>query len=115
MKDWKKVSYLPEKPVETSVGKKIPKAKSLFFSFFEVDSNHEQDVLAGLANANWNGNKVSVELSKPPSSSNDFRKSSKGSWKKKPHTKRKSNSNRRKDGGKRRSGGEGADELFGGY
>ena len=66
------------------------------FSFFEIDSNHEKDVLAGLANANWNGNKVSVELSKPPSSGGDFRKSSKGNSKKRFGPKRKSSSNKRK-------------------
>ena len=71
------------------------------FSFFEVDSNHEKDVLAGLANANWNGNKVSVELSKPPSSGGDFRKSSKGNGKKRFVPKRKSSSNKRKSGGRR--------------
>jgi len=71
------------------------------FSFFEIDSNHEKDVLAGLANANWNGNKVSVELSKPPSSGGDFRKSSKGNSKKRFGPKRKSSSNKRKSGGRR--------------
>ena len=75
------------------------------FSFFEVDSNNEQDILAGLANANWNGNKVSVELSKPPSSSDDFRKSSKGSGRKRFDAKRKSSNNRKKSDGRRRSGG----------
>ena len=78
------------------------------FSFFEVDSNHKQDVLAGLANANWNGNKVSVELSKPPSSGGDFRKSSKGSGRKRFDAKQKSSSNRRKSGGRRSGGGEGS-------
>tara|TARA_B100002003_G_scaffold215138_1_gene213792 strand:- start:613 stop:2433 length:1821 start_codon:yes stop_codon:yes gene_type:complete len=78
------------------------------FSFFEVDSNHEQDVLAGLANANWNGNKVSVELSKPPSFGSDFRKSSKGSGRKRFDAKQKSSSNRRKSGGRRSAGGKGS-------
>ena len=78
------------------------------FSFFEVDSNHEQDVLAGLANANWNGNKVSVELSKPPSSGGDFRKSSKGNGRKRFDPKRKISSNRRKSGGRRSGGVEGS-------
>ena len=44
------------------------------FSFFEVDSNHEKDVLSGLADANWNGNRVSVEISKPPTLDRDGRK-----------------------------------------
>ena len=37
------------------------------FSFFEIDSNHEKDVLNAFSNAEWNGTKVAVELSKPPS------------------------------------------------
>jgi len=73
------------------------------FSFFEVDSNHEKDVLAGLANANWNGNKVSVELSKPPSYGGEFRKSSKENGKKRFDPKRKRSSNRRRSGGGRSS------------
>jgi len=42
------------------------------FSFFEVDSNYEKDILSALMNINWNGNKISVELSKPPSSSDSI-------------------------------------------
>jgi len=48
------------------------------FSFFEVDSNHEKDVLSGLADANWNGNRVSVEISKPPTLDRDGRKNLSG-------------------------------------
>tara|TARA_B100000902_G_scaffold111992_1_gene113235 strand:- start:14669 stop:16489 length:1821 start_codon:yes stop_codon:yes gene_type:complete len=83
------------------------------FSFFEADSNHEQDILSGLANANWNGHKVSVELSKPPSSNSDFRRPSKRSGRKRFDGKRKSNSKKgssgRKSSSGRRSGdGEGS-------
>jgi ATP-dependent RNA helicase DeaD len=78
------------------------------FSFFEVDSNHEKDVLEGLANANWNGNKVSVELSKPPSYGGNFRKSAKENGRKRFDSKRKSSSNRRKSGGRRSGGVEGS-------
>jgi len=48
------------------------------FSFFEVDSNHEKDVLSGLADANWNGNRVSVEISKPPTLDRDGKKNLSG-------------------------------------
>jgi len=80
------------------------------FSFFEVDSNHEQDILAGLSDAQWNGNRVSVELSKPPSASGDFKRSSKGSGKRRFDAKRKdrSSSTKRKNGGRRSGGGEGS-------
>ena len=79
------------------------------FSFFEVDSNHEQDVLAGLANANWNGNRVSVEVSKPPTSdSGDFRRTSKGSGRKRFDAKRKSSSSNKRKSSPRRGGAEGS-------
>ena len=32
-------------------------------SLFEVPSNFTTDILAGLSHANWNGNKVNVEVS----------------------------------------------------
>lgn len=51
------------------------------FSFFEVDSNYEKDVLKELPNAQWNGHAVTVELSKPPSNSSDYKQSAKGSKK----------------------------------
>ena len=49
------------------------------FSFFEVDSSYEKDILSGLKNINWNGDKISVELSKPPSTSDstNFKKKKK--------------------------------------
>tara|TARA_B100000902_G_scaffold33841_1_gene40644 strand:+ start:3430 stop:5178 length:1749 start_codon:yes stop_codon:yes gene_type:complete len=36
------------------------------FSFFEVDSNYEKNILSDLGDKSWNGHKISVELSKPP-------------------------------------------------
>ena len=45
------------------------------FSFFEIDTKYEKDVLESLTNVKWNGHKVSVELSKPPTSSSDYKKS----------------------------------------
>jgi len=36
------------------------------FSFFEVSSDFETDVLSGFADANWNGNRVNVEVSQAP-------------------------------------------------
>ncbi|MEC7864123.1 MAG: DEAD/DEAH box helicase [Bacteroidota bacterium] len=38
------------------------------FSFFEVPSDFENDVLRGLSNANWNNNRVNVEVSQAPGS-----------------------------------------------
>jgi ATP-dependent RNA helicase DeaD len=79
------------------------------FSFFEVDSNHEQDVLAGLANANWNGNRVSVEVSSPPTpGGNDFRRKSSGNGRKRFEAKRKSSSSNKRKSSPRRGGGEGS-------
>ncbi|MBC8266984.1 MAG: DEAD/DEAH box helicase [Flavobacteriales bacterium] len=79
------------------------------FSFFEVDSNHEQDVLAGLANANWNGNRVSVEISKPPTSKGaDFKRKLSGSGRKRFDAKRKSSSSNKRKSSPRRGGGEGS-------
>ncbi|MDG2086736.1 MAG: DEAD/DEAH box helicase [Flavobacteriales bacterium] len=37
------------------------------FSFFEIPSEFENEVLRGLGNANWNGNRVNVEVSQAPS------------------------------------------------
>ena len=48
------------------------------FSFFEVDVNYEKDVLSGLSDANWNGNRVSVEISKPPTLNERGRRNSSG-------------------------------------
>ena len=79
------------------------------FSFFEVDSNNEQDVLAGLSNAQWNGNSVSVEISKPPTpSGNDFKRKSSAKGRKRFDAKRKSRSNNRRKSVARRSGAEGS-------
>ena len=36
------------------------------FSFFEVPTDFETDVLSGLSDANWNGNRVNVEVSQAP-------------------------------------------------
>ncbi|MEC7645999.1 MAG: DEAD/DEAH box helicase [Bacteroidota bacterium] len=36
------------------------------FSFFEVPSDFENDILNELSNSNWNGNKVNVEISQAP-------------------------------------------------
>ena len=36
------------------------------FSFFEVPTDFETDVLSGLNDANWNGNRVNVEVSQAP-------------------------------------------------
>ena len=36
------------------------------FSFFEVPSDFATDVLGGLSDANWNGNRVNVEVSQAP-------------------------------------------------
>ena len=78
------------------------------FSFFEVDSNNEQDVLAGLSKAEWNGNRFSVEISKPPTAGgNDFKRKSSVKGRKRFDAKRKSGSrNRRKSS--RRGDGEGS-------
>ena len=79
------------------------------FSFFEVDSNNEQDVLAGLSNAQWNGNSVSVEISKPPTpSGNDFKRKSSAKGRKRFDAKRKSRSNNRRKSVARRGGAEGS-------
>lgn len=41
------------------------------FSFFEVDSRHEKDILKSFANAEYNNNPLQVELSKPDSKKQD--------------------------------------------
>ena len=79
------------------------------FSFFEVDSNNEQDVLSGLSNAQWNGNSVSVEISKPPTpGGNDFKRKSSAKGRKRFDAKRKSRSNNRRKSSARRGGAEGS-------
>lgn len=49
------------------------------FSFFEVPSDFETDILSGLIDANWNGNRVNVEVSQAPG-----KKSNKGSGRRRP-------------------------------
>ena len=36
------------------------------FSFFEVPSDFETDILSGMVDSNWNGNRVNVEVSQAP-------------------------------------------------
>jgi hypothetical protein len=38
------------------------------FSFFEVPSDFENDILRGLSDVNWNDNRVNVEVSQAPRS-----------------------------------------------
>lgn len=64
------------------------------FSFFEVDSNYEKDVLKGLANAQWNGHAVTVELSKPHTATVNYKNPSKGAKRKSSKKSVKSNSRR---------------------
>jgi ATP-dependent RNA helicase DeaD len=87
------------------------------FSFFEVESSAEKDVLEGFADSQWNGYKLTVEVSKPkndsgkrrgkPSSSERRRNS--GGYSKSGGGRRSSfSSNRRSEGGggnRRSSGG----------
>ena len=48
------------------------------FSFFEIPSNFKSDILENLINADWNGNKVSVEISQAPGSKSTTRKEKRG-------------------------------------
>jgi len=36
------------------------------FSFFEVPTDYETDILSGMVDSNWNGNRVNVEVSQAP-------------------------------------------------
>jgi len=36
------------------------------FSFFEIPADFETDILSGMVDANWNGNRVNVEVSQAP-------------------------------------------------
>ena len=74
------------------------------FSFFEVDSNYEKDVLKGLANAQWNDHAITVELSKPPSDSSDYKQSAKGSKKRFDAKRKASKNNNRRERGKSKGG-----------
>jgi ATP-dependent RNA helicase DeaD len=42
------------------------------FSFFEVDSRHEKDIMKSFANAEYNNNPLQVELSKPDTKKQDW-------------------------------------------
>ena len=46
------------------------------FSFFEVESSAEKDVLEGFSDSQWNGFKLTVEISKPKNDSRKRRKRS---------------------------------------
>ncbi len=48
------------------------------FSFFEIPSNFKSDILENLINADWNGNKVNVEISQAPGSKSSTRKEKRG-------------------------------------
>ena len=66
------------------------------FSFFEVPSDFSTDVLTGLSNASWNGNRINVEVSQVPSSkSSNLRRNIKG---------RGNGRNRKLSGGTKRNG-----------
>lgn len=67
------------------------------FSFFEIDSKFEKDILQGFKNAKYEGSSVSVELSKPDTKSSSNREKSNYDYRKKKNTKRPS----RSDGQKR--------------
>jgi ATP-dependent RNA helicase DeaD len=51
------------------------------FSFFEVPTDFETDVMSGLIDANWNGNRVNVEISQAPGT-----KSSRGGERRRPRS-----------------------------
>lgn len=53
------------------------------FSFFEVESSAEKDVLEGFSDSQWNGYKLTVEISKPKNDSRKRRKRSTRSDKRK--------------------------------
>ena len=67
------------------------------FSFFEVPTDFETDIMSGLIDANWNGNRVNVEVSQAPGT-----KSSRGGQRRRP---RSGGSYSGRGGGKRSSGG----------
>ena len=51
------------------------------FAFFEVPSEFENEVLSGLVDANWNGNRVNVEISQAPGTKSSARNSDRGNKK----------------------------------
>jgi len=66
------------------------------FSFFEVDSNYEKEILKAFSNAKYEGGKVSVELSKPDTKSTSKRESSDFDFRRKKKQKRSSDRKRGK-------------------
>jgi len=66
------------------------------FSFFEVDSNYEKEILKAFSNAKYEGGKVSVELSKPDTKSISKRESSDFDFRRKKKQKRSSDRKRGK-------------------
>ena len=68
------------------------------FSFFEVESSAEKDVLEGFADSQWNGYKLTVEISKPKNDSGKRRGKTSSSERKR------NSGGYSKSGGGRRSG-----------
>tara|TARA_B100001758_G_scaffold62460_1_gene51979 strand:+ start:7423 stop:9231 length:1809 start_codon:yes stop_codon:yes gene_type:complete len=48
------------------------------FSFFEISTEFEAEILNGMSDANWNGNRINVEISQAPSKKKSRRISKKG-------------------------------------
>ena len=71
------------------------------FSFFEIPSNFKSDILENLINADWNGNKVNVEISQVPGSKSTTRKD-KRSEKKSSYRKRNEDTSWHREGTKKR-------------
>ena len=71
------------------------------FSFFEIPSNFKSDILENLINADWNGNKVNVEISQVPGSKSITRKD-KRSEKKSSYRKRNEDTSWHREGTKKR-------------
>ncbi|MAW21194.1 MAG: DEAD/DEAH box helicase [Flavobacteriales bacterium] len=67
------------------------------FSFFEISTEFEGDILSGMSDANWNGNKINVEISQAPGKKNSRGAGKRGGRKfsaKRKKTSRKSTSRR---------------------
>ncbi len=58
------------------------------FSFFEIDSTYEAEILKAFKNVKYDGGKVSVEISKPDTKSTNRRENSNYDYRKKRNTKR---------------------------
>lgn len=58
------------------------------FSFFEIDSTYESEILKAFTNAKYEGGSVSVEISKPDTKSTTNREKSNYDYRKKKNTKR---------------------------